>query len=106
MLRVVSKDRGQVDFIGGPFDGHSQCREVPAGKLPINIVWLVCNDAFEQLNLEVTSANIKADHASLTSVALYRLDSTGKTEVYRFAGSLSACNFGAMLSGQNPQRKW
>lgn len=101
MLQLAGNLRERICFIGGPFDGHSQLRGRPFGRLPINLVWLVCSDAFEQLGSAITSENIADNHASLTSVALYRLDLSGESEVYRYSGAVSASKFGEMLSDQD-----
>jgi hypothetical protein len=58
----------EIEFIGGPYDGHKEpCFTWPA-DLPADVVWLVCENVFRLLD--------RRDHrpgGSITSVALYQL---------------------------------
>ena len=53
-----------VEFIGGPFDGHHQACLVTSGELPSHVIRLVCDDAFGQLE-ETTQVQAR----KFTSVA-------------------------------------
>ena len=72
-----------IEFIGGPYDGHKEsCFREPV-HLPAELVWFVCEDAFRMLNGK--------DHCpagSFTSVALYELETGNGASRYRFARSI------------------
>ena len=58
-----------VEFIGGPFDGHRQACSANPGKLPFELIRLVCDDAFDQLD-----GATRVRSGTFTSVALYELE--------------------------------
>lgn len=82
----------EIHFIGGPFDGHQQADQRCLEHLPLDVAWLVCDDAFRQLD-----GKILQKHGCLTSVALYRLDRSTATACYRYEGAISARDFGDAL---------
>jgi hypothetical protein len=73
-----------IEFIGGPYDGHKEpCFTWPT-RLPANVVWLVCDDAFRLLDGK--------DHrpgGSIASVAIYELEVGNGACRYRFVGAIS-----------------
>lgn len=74
----------EIEFIGGPYDGHNEpCFGRPV-QLPADVIWLVCDDAYRLIDGK--------DHrgsGSITSVAFYELDVGNGTCKYRFAGAIS-----------------
>jgi len=40
----------RVEFTNGPFDGHKQLWFASPTRLPAEVVWLVCEDAFRLLD--------------------------------------------------------
>lgn len=81
-----------VEFIGGPFDGHHQACLVTSEKLPSHVIRLVCDDAFQQLE---ETAKVQAK--KLTSVALYGLDRQSDSKRYLFTKSISFTEFNVLL---------
>ena len=74
----------EIEFIGGPYDGHKEpCLTRPV-HLPAHVVWFVCEDVFRLLDGK--------DHhpgGSITSVALYELEVGSSAFRYRFASAIS-----------------
>ena len=73
-----------IEFIGGPYDGHKEPSFTPPIHLPAELVWFVCEDAFRLLDGK--------DHCpggSFTSVALYELEAGKDAGRYRFTRSIS-----------------
>ena len=74
----------EIEFIGGPFDGLKELCVTQPIQLRTDVVWLVCEDAFRQLDGK--------DHrpgGSITSVALYELEIWNFACRYRFVGAIS-----------------
>ena len=74
----------QIEFLGGPYDGHKEPGCTLPAHLPADVVWLVCEDVFRLLDGK--------DHrpgGSITSVAIYELDAGNGAVRYRFAGASS-----------------
>ena len=77
-----------VEFVGGPYDGHQETYHTCARRLPQDVVWLVGADAFRMLDGE--GHQLKIDpRRSLTSVALYSREPAGESFRYRFVGVIS-----------------
>ena len=81
-----------VEFIGGPFDGHHQACLVTSGELPSHVIRLVCDDAFRQLE-ETTQVQARI----FTSVAFYGLDRQPDSKRYLFTKSISFTEFNVLL---------
>ncbi len=77
-----------IEFIGGPFDGFEKLYPMSAEQLPLDVIWLVSESAFQQLDLNCRSE--PARQAKLTSIAVYELNATGPALQYHHAGSISA----------------
>jgi hypothetical protein len=74
----------EIEFIGGPYDGHKEpCFTSPA-HLSAEVVWLVCEDAFL-----VLAGKDPHSGGSLTSVAVYELEVGNGAVRYRFARAIS-----------------
>ena len=72
-----------IEFIGGPYDGHKEPSFTPPIHLPAELVWFVCEDAFRLLDGK--------DHrpgGSFTSVALYELELANGARRYRFVRTI------------------
>jgi hypothetical protein len=74
----------EIEFIGGPYDGHKEVYFTPPIHLPADVVRLVCDDALRLLD----GKNHRAG-GSITSVALYELEGGNGACRYRFAGAIS-----------------
>lgn len=75
----------QIEFMGGPFDGHKlPCAARPL-HLPADIIWFVCDDVFR-----LFAGKVGPPDGSINSVALYKLEAGGGACRYRFAGTASA----------------
>lgn len=85
-----------IEFLGGPFDGHRQVSSPLSQDLPVRLVWLVCDGAFEELN-----GRISPRHGQLTSVAFYDLERHASRVRYRYFGSLSSHDFNEALCASN-----
>ena len=100
----ASKDRKEstIEFIGGPFDGYLQHRSSSPERLPGDVVWLVSSDSFCQINvphlLEPSSGG------TLTSVALYGLDTSSEHPRYRHVGSISTTCLQTLLRNLSPKQ--
>jgi len=74
----------EIEFIGGPYDGHKQtCIKRPI-HLPADVVWFVCEDVFRLLD-----GQDRRPGGSITSVALYELDLRNGAFLYRFSRAIS-----------------
>ena len=74
----------EIEFIGGPYDGHKEPCFTSPTHLSAEVVWLVCDDAFRLL--------AGKDHhsgGSLTSVAVYELEVSNGRFRYWFARAIS-----------------
>ena len=86
-LRVL-----EIEFLGGPYDGHKEpCFAQPV-HLPADVVWLVCEDVFRLLAGEDYHLG-----GSITSVALYELEQANGACRYRFAGAISGREFTLLM---------
>ena len=85
----ASKDRNKltIEFIGGPFDGYLQRYSSSRERLPVDVVWLVTSDAFFQIHFPHQVE--PSCSGTLTSVALYGLDTSSESPCYRHVGSVS-----------------
>lgn len=77
-----------VEFIGGPYDGHVETYHTCARLLPSEVTWLVSADAFRLLH-GVDHDLCTEPRQSLSSVALYARESASVTYRYRFVGAIS-----------------
>ena len=73
----------RVEFTGGPFDGHEQLWFASPTRLPTEVVWLVCEDAFRLLD-----GQCRRPTGAFTSVALYELEKANSAYRYRFVRAL------------------
>lgn len=78
----------EIEFIGGPYDGHKEPCFVRPIHLPADLVWFVCEDVFRLLD-----GGDLCSGGSITSVALYELERVNGTCRYRFVGAISAKEF-------------
>lgn len=74
----------QVEFIGGPYDGHRQTCLFEDDQLPPNVIWPVCDDAFAQLN-----GTIDCRPGTITSIALYEMEWESGAARYRFIAAVA-----------------
>ncbi len=84
----------QVEFIGGPYDGHRQNFLFQHVQLPPNVIWPVCDDAFSQLN-----ETIHCRTGTITSIALYEIEWKSDAARYRFTAALSFKDFEVSIRG-------
>ena len=77
-----------VEFTGGPYDGHEQSWFALPTRLPVEVLWLVCEDAFRLLNGET-----RRPAGVFTSVALYELVIANGAYRYRFVRALPVNDF-------------
>ena len=86
MLQAATEAEQWIEFVGGPFDGYQQPLQLPTEQLATDVVWLVTEDAFRQLDL---AQSVKSEPGGvLKSVALYALDLASELLKYRYAGSI------------------
>ena len=82
----------EIEFFGGPYDGHKETSDCRPIHLAVDVVWLVCENAIRLLNGIEQRAG-----GTFTSVALYALEySKGKAR-YRFVGAISSKDFAGSL---------
>ena len=84
----------RIEFTGGPYDGHEQAWLALPTRLPTEVVWLVCEDAFRLLDGET-----RRPTGVFTSVALYELEIAGGAYRYRFTRALPVNALTDSLSG-------
>jgi hypothetical protein len=77
----------EIEFVGGPYDGHKVMRRTRPERLPKDLVWLVGEDTFRLIG-EVNRPSRRSNR-SLTSVALYSLEEADREYRYRFVGAVS-----------------
>jgi hypothetical protein len=77
-----------IEFIGGPYDGHTETYHTCARRLPSEVTWLVSADAFRLLHGDGHDTNTDP-RRSLTSVALYSRETANETFRYRFVGTIA-----------------
>ena len=76
--------RNNVEFIGGPFDGYSECCDTALDRLPADLVCFVTENIYRMLD--------GRDHGfprPATSVALYERDLRCGVCRYQFVGAIS-----------------
>ena len=91
MIRVATNVEKWIEFVGGPFDGHWHSYVSAVNRLPAEVLWLVSNDTFRELDR--TGRRIASLGGALSSAAFYELDATATLPKYRHAGSISAQSF-------------
>jgi hypothetical protein len=69
----------RVEFTGSPFDGHEQLWFATPTRLPAEVVWLLCEDAFRLLD-----GQSRHSTGAFTSVALSELEKANFAYRYRF----------------------
>ena len=74
----------EIEFIGGPYDGHKELCFTRPIDLCADLVWFVCEDVFRLLDGKDSRPG-----ASITSVALYELDEVNGACRYQFVGAVS-----------------
>ncbi len=74
-----------IEFIGGPYDGHVETSDCHPIHLAVDVVFLVCDNALRLLN-----GTEPLPGRSLTSIALYELQHRNGTARYRFVGAIPA----------------
>jgi hypothetical protein len=72
-----------VEFTDGPYDGHEQSWFASPTRLPVEVVWLVCEDAFRLLD-----GQSHRPTGVFTSVALFELEKTNAAYRCRFVRAL------------------
>ena len=77
-----------IQFVGGPYDGHVETYHTCARLLPSEVTWLVSADAFRVLHGGDHDSSTDP-RQSLTSVALYARETASETYRYRFVGVIS-----------------
>ena len=77
-----------IEFIGGPYDGHRQTCLMSPNQLPSDVICLVCDDG-----LRLIGGGVHEQRGTFTSVALYEIDWATGTARYRFAGAIPAKDF-------------
>ena len=78
-----------IEFVGGPYDGHVETFHTCARLLPSEVTWLVGADAFRVLHGDGRDLNTDPRRL-LTSVALYARETANDTFRYRFVGAISS----------------
>lgn len=69
-----------VEFVGGPYDGHKATGFTRVAQLPTDLVWLVCEDAYRTLD------GVRGRPCGwMSSFAIYKLVYDRGTPRYRFA---------------------
>jgi hypothetical protein len=71
-----------IEFIGGPYDGHAETYHTCARRLPREVTWLVSVDAFRLLHGDGHDMNTDP-RRSLTSVALEAVFGVLETDIQR-----------------------
>ena len=74
----------QIEFIGGPFDGHRQCVRIAVDDLVMEVLLPVNADVFRLVDGFRATCT-----AQTTSIALYRRDVCASGVRYRFAGAIA-----------------
>ena len=72
-----------VEFVGGPYDGHKATGFTRVAQLPTDLSWLVCEDAFRLLD----GARSRR-RGSVSSIAIYGLVFDHGTPRYRYTGAV------------------
>ena len=102
MLASKNSNNSTIEFVGGPFDGYLQRCSPSRERLPRDVVWLVSSDALRQIGkppcVEQTFGG------TLTSIALYGLDTSSETSRYRHVGSISATSLQRLLQNLSPKQ--
>jgi len=73
-----------IEFIGGPYDGYKELCLTQTVRLPADVVWLVCEDAFRMLEGKDSHPG-----GAITSVAFYELEARRDAGRYRFTRAIS-----------------
>ena len=77
-----------VEFVGGPYDGHQQSCLMSPSQLPSDVIWIVCDGGLRQLG-----GGAHQKRGTFTSVAVYGIDWQTGSARYRFAGAISPKDF-------------
>lgn len=101
MLAPKNNNNSTIDFVGGPFDGYLQRCSPSRERLPSDVVWLVSSDALRQIRMPHRVEQTFG--GTLTSAALYGLDTSLAPSRYRHVGSISATSLQRLL--QNLSQK-
>lgn len=72
----------EVEFIGGPYDGHKEL--IGSGPPAEELAWIVCEDVFRLL-----AGKDDRKHGTITSVAIYELEVVDGLFHYWFLGAIS-----------------
>lgn len=99
MFQVAANTDQWIEFTGGPFDGHWQPHHSALNRLPSDVVWLVTEDAFRQLDRPRWMKS--SSGGDLTSAALYELDVSSGLPNYRYAGSIGPRSFSDAIRNLN-----
>ncbi|HUY31461.1 MAG TPA: hypothetical protein VMV69_01675 [Pirellulales bacterium] len=75
----------QVEFVGGPFDGHRQPISIPPTALASMAAFPISRNIFRLLDRETGEPN-----APTTSLAIYELAVVDEQPRYHFLGAASA----------------
>lgn len=75
----------EIEFIGGPFDGHRQSLSIPVNSLAETVALPVSRNIFRLL-----AGYQAAPEAPATSIAIYELEIIGGQRRYYFLGATSS----------------
>ncbi len=78
----------QIEFIGGPCDGHLEIRYAQVRSLPKSVIWVVVENVYRLLERQ-DLRQPDGIASPLTSVALYSLQRANGKNVYRYSCSVS-----------------
>jgi hypothetical protein len=84
----------EIEFVGGPYDGHRQVLSTPLGELAEIVALPVSRDIFRLLH-----GKTRGPVESITSVAVYQLEVLPTRLRHRFVGAASP-----MLGDVQPAR--
>ncbi len=74
-----------IQFVGGPYDGHQECCFAHPSQLPIDVVWFFGERAFRS---HEDCGHVPIDSGG--TVALYALKHEAEVYRYRFVGAIPA----------------
>jgi hypothetical protein len=82
---TMAANQYEIEFIGGPFDGHRQSLSIPVNSLAETVALPVSRNIFRLL-----AGYQAAPDAPATSIAIYELEIIGSQRRYYFLGATSS----------------
>jgi len=82
---AMAANQYEIEFIGGPFDGHHQSLSIPVNSLAETVALPVSRNIFRLL-----AGYHAAPDAPATSIAIYELEIIGSQRRYYFLGATSS----------------